>query len=321
MILGKKIRDCVPRIATDLPESVVQCAVETDQLVNKCVDRVTDSLKQPAAQYTEMHRGHLAQMFFSMRHTHFTIRKLLQEEQHPTNVDAMPLARCQLETLFAICLIVEQPNFMDAYLKHGWKMQYLYHLVLVEQCRDLPRLRANLDVCVQALDGMRKLACVTDEEKATIDESEIGTPLPAGFNRKPIPKFPAPGEVITRIQNANRQKMLLRLYPEYQFLCTYVHASPHGRSFRALFDKRQPFGEKLFTSGQLEEMFMKEIAAPAILLDLLSLAQCCAEFVSVYPRDVELRGVLSEAWGALLDNTLIGRAVWELHTKQLLGVL
>jgi hypothetical protein len=168
---------------------------------------------------------------------------------------------------------------------------------------------------------LRKLAGVTDEEKATIDESELGTPLPPGFNPKPIPNFPTPGGIIRQIRNANRRKMLLRLYPEYQFLCTYVHASPHSRCYRALFDKRQSFGQQLFTSGQLEKMFMKEIAAPAILLDLLSVAQSCSEFVSIYPDDVELRRVLSEAWDALLDNTLIARAVWGLHTRELLGVL
>lgn len=321
MPLGKKIQDCVPPVSKDLALDVCQDTVETDSFVNRCVDAVTDSLKVSVGLFTQMHREQLAQVFFSMRHTHRSIHDLLTNtHENPKSVDARPLVRCQVETLFAICLICEQPLWIETYLKNGWKAQYLYHLVMTQQCRDLPRFIAELDRHVDALEAMRNLAEVSEEEKATIDADELGTPLPSGFQRKRISNFPTPGGVLAKIKRDDTKRMLLRIYPEYQFLCTYVHASPHGRCFRGLFDRRSPF-QPDFTSGQLEEMFAKEIAAPAIMLDLLSIAQCCCEFVPIYPFDVELRAILTKTWNVLLEKTMIGRAIWDLRTKNLLQSL
>ena len=114
--------------------------------------------------------------------------------------------------------------------------------------------------------------------------------------------------------------MLSRLYFEYQFLCSFVHFSTHPRTFKGFFDDREPFG-RLFTTGQLGEMFQKEIAGPAIWIDFLSIVQCAAEMVSIYPGDIELRRAVTEAWAVLAERTIMGRAVWEFRAKRLLGVI
>src|SRR5437899_9320338 len=96
-------------------------APEADVIVNRCVAQATDSLKNHTKHFSELDRGHLTQIFFSMKNTYLAIRKLLeQEEKSPISVSAMPLVRIQIETLFALCLIVEQPETISLYLKDGW---------------------------------------------------------------------------------------------------------------------------------------------------------------------------------------------------------
>jgi hypothetical protein len=296
-------------------------APKADAIVNRCVAQVTESLKTQTKQFSDVDRGHLAQLFFSMKNTHLAIRKLLEQEHNsPIGVSAMPLVRIQIETLFAVVLVVEQPETFPLYLKDGWKRLYVRHLWFREESKGLARITEGLSHVEPFLEGMRILAGVSDEEKLTIDVEEMGVVPPSGFQLKPIRWFPTPGDVLDRIKDPERKRMLARLLPEYEFLCSFVHVSPHSKVFPALFDHRQPFGA-MFTTGQREEMFQKEIAGPALWLGLLSIVQSCCELVPIYPLDINLVAVLTNAWKTVHDLSLIGRKVWELRAKKLLGAL
>jgi len=325
---GKGTRDMRVRIKDfstpnqkDIDLDATFDAPEVDAIVNRCVSQVTESLKSPTGHFTDDDRGHMTQIFFSLRNTHLAIRKLLeQEDKSPISVSAMPLVRIQLETLFAISLIVEQPDTFPLYLKDGWKRLYVRHLWFREESKGLPRITHGLSHVEPSLEGMRILAGVSDEEKLTIDVEELGVVPPPGFRPKPIRWFPTPGDVLDRINEPARKRMLARLLPEYDFLCSFVHVSPHSKVFPAIFDRRQPFGA-MFTTGQRYEMFQKEIAGPALWLDLLSIVQSCCEFVPIYPADMDLVATLTDAWKTVHDLSLIGRKVWELRAKKLLGAL
>jgi hypothetical protein len=306
---------------TDIDSEASYDATKCDALISRCVARVTDSLKVDTQHFSLDERGHISQIFLSMKTTHAGIRKLLeQEDQNPISVNAMPLVRVQLETLFALNLIVERPATFPTYLKDGWKKLYVRHLWFREESKGLPRITEGLRHVEPGLEIMRKLSGVTDEEKLTIDVEELGIAPPVGFQPKRIRGFPTPGEVLDQITEPDRQRMLARLLPEYAFLCSFVHVSPHSRTFPAIFDSRQPYGN-LFTSGQKYEMFQKELAGPAMWLDLLSVVQSCCEFVTVYPADIDLVATVTEAWKVVHDQSLIGRKVWELRAKKLLGAL
>jgi len=216
--------------------------------------------------------------------------------------------------------VVEQPSYLDLYLKHSWKQIYVRHLLMTAECQNLATITAELDKQLVPLEELRKLAGVSDAERATIRSEHLGDPLPAGTRSSPIPQFPTPGVVLRHIREPDRKMMLSRLYLEYQFLCSFVHFSPHPRTFKGFFNDREPFG-RMFTSGQLENMFQKEIAGPAVWVDFLSIVQSAAEMVVVYPGDIELRRAVTDAWSVLAERTIMGRAVWEFRSKKLLGVI
>jgi hypothetical protein len=321
MSLRFPVRDCAFPASADFNPDAEYDVLKLDSFINKSVARVTDALKAESHKFSEDQRGHLSQIFFSMRQTHLAIRSLLEhEDKDPRSASAMPLVRIQLETLFGVCLIVERPDALSVYLKDGWKKVFVRNLLLKQECSGLKNLSEALDEQDRYLEGMRVLAGVTNEEKLTIEADELGVPVPQGFERKPIRGFPTPAEVLESIQDDSCRKMLCRLYPEYELLCSFVHLSPHSRAFPAIFDQRQKFGE-MFTTKQREEMFQKEIARPALWNDFISIVQSCAEFVSVYPGDMDLAATVTEAWKVVLGHTLIGNAIWQLRTKGLLGAL
>jgi len=315
------VRDCAFLMTTEIDLDQGTDAPTLDGLVNRCIAAVFEALRRPTSLFTNIQREHLGQIYKSMRPTHETIRDLLRaENKSPRSVDAVPISRLQLETLYAICLVLEQPSFLDLYLKHSWKQIYVRHLLMTAECQNLATITAELDKQLVPLEELRKLAGVSDAEKATIRTEQLGEPLPAGTRSSPIRQFPTPGAVLKHIREADCKKMLSRLYLEYQFLCSFVHFSTHPRTFKGLFNDREPFG-RMFTSGQLENMFQKEIAGPAIWVDFLSIVQSAAEMVAIYPGDIELRRAVTDAWAVLAERTVMGRAVWEFRSKKLLGVI
>src|ERR1022692_485241 len=72
-----------------------------DGLVKRCVASVTSSLKSPTSKYSQLQTVHMSWMFEAMGFTHVTIRNLLtQGTKSPACVDALALARLQLEALY-----------------------------------------------------------------------------------------------------------------------------------------------------------------------------------------------------------------------------
>jgi len=315
-----RVRDYAYVMTTGINPDQRTDALALDVLVNRCIAAAFQTLRSPNTVFTDFQREHLGQIYKSMRTTHETIRGMLRaENESPHSVDAVPVARLQLETLYSICLVLEQPSYLDRYLKHSWKQIYVRHLLMTAECQNLPTLMQELDKQLVALEELRKLAGVSDEEKATIRSEQLGEPLPPAMSR-PIRQFPTPGAVLRKIREPDRKRMLSRLYFEYQLLCSFVHFSTQSRVFKGIFDNREPFG-RMFTTNQLENMFQKEIAGPAIWVDFLSIVQSVAEMVAIYPGDIELRRAVTDAWAVLAERTIMGRAVWEYRAKKLLGVI
>jgi len=62
---------------------------------------------------------------------------------------------------------------------------------------------------------------------------ELGVPAEPGFAPARIRKFPSPMRIISVINTPSQKKVLQRLYPEYQYLCSFAHPDPESSLFRA----------------------------------------------------------------------------------------
>lgn len=315
------VRKCASIIDTDIDLVAKWDARDADACVNRCVAAATQSLKSDTPRLKQEERAHLHQILTSLRHSHQAVRELLKHEAgEPLSVSVMPIVRAEIETLYSLCLIIEQPSTLTEYLKDGWKKLFVRHRMMELECPSIPRVIEGLAQQSQWIDQMQIASQVSDLERQTIEADELDIPLPAGTAPVRIQQFPTPSRVIERVAHPSRRQMLLRLYPEYSFLCGFVHFSPATVILSSLLDTRQPF-RKLFTTGQIEEMYQKEIVGPAMWLDVLSIVQSCAEFVEIYRGDIELVRACTEGWRMLSQNAFIGKVIWNLRTKELLGAL
>ena len=108
-----RICDYARPVVSDIDLSIRLDAEQFDHAVNKCVARATETLKGSASPYSEWDRSHIGSIIEAMQISHKSIRVLLRpEEPSPTSIDALPLTRIQLESLYAICLMLEDPQWV-----------------------------------------------------------------------------------------------------------------------------------------------------------------------------------------------------------------
>jgi hypothetical protein len=317
-----RVRDVAFPITTDIdPEGRFDVAV-ADGLVKRCETCVITALKQPPNHYSELQASHIAWIFSALHFTHVTMRNLLtQRSKSPASVDALALARLQLESLYSICLIVEQPSYADVYVKSQWRDIYVRFLLQREECKGLARFQDYFGrTAAPLLEQFRRMSGVSDEEKATVEHEELDTPLPVGVTPVKIQRFPQPMGVVDKLKESTRRQMLARMYPEYRRLCAFAHGSAQSSMFKSLFYERSTH-QSLFTETKRENLFQREVGEPAILYSLLSVVQASCELATLYPSDIELMRTLIESWNVLLRVDLLCPVIWEIRSKALLGVI
>jgi hypothetical protein len=293
-----------------------------DSHVKRCAAAATSSLKTPPAGYSPLQAAHLSWMFDAMRFTHTTIRNLVAKGVNsPECVDAVALARMQLEALYSVCLLVQGPSFVDIYVKSFWRDAYVIYLLDREERQGLPRFSEYLNqTALPLMEQLRQASGVTDEEKATVELEELGTPLPTGMQLVKIRSFPTPGSVIGQVTHPERQQMLKRLYPEYKRLCGYAHGSAQSWMTKTAFWERSPL-RRFHTEGEREKKYLNDVAELALFFSFFPVVQSTSELATLYPSDVELQRVAIEAWNLLSEMNLLGKIMWEVRGRTSLGVI
>jgi len=292
-----------------------------DGLIKRCVASITNSLKGSTGRYSELQTIHLSWMFDAMGFTYDTIRSLLKQRT-PSCVNALALARLQLEALFSVCLMMQDSSFVDHYVKSFWRDNYVRFLLVRAECKGLSRFDEYLNQTgPRALEALQQGAGVTDEEKATVEFEELGAPIPTGMNEAKISRFPSPMRVIAKVTDSGRKRMLMRLYPEYRRLCAFAHGSPQAWMFKNAFWERSRLRLQL-SELQRQDVYEKEVVDPALLHSALAVIQgSCEVATTLYPADVELKRSVIEAWNLLSEMSLLGRTIWEIRASSALGVI
>jgi len=286
--------------------------------------RALDSTDRPTLNFTPLHKGNISFIFSALRATHTNIRKMLGAAwEQPGGVDSLALARLQLEGLYTLSLMFESPANVDIYLRDGWRQMYIDFLLQREETQGLDRFQGFLTTQgPTSLEAQRHLLGITVAEKATIEHDEIGTPLPPGVRPIRIPRFPTPGRVVNRLPQGDRRRCLERLYPEYRTLCTFAHGLAGSNVLKQMFNKGTSIQIRdCWSDAQITDAFQREVAEKSFVLSLLAVNQAVAELTTIYPNDVELRVASVQAWQEIERGTLLGKTVWQLRTKTLLGVM
>ena len=114
--------------------------------------------------------------------------------------------------------------------------------------------------------------------------------------------------------------MLMRLYFEYKYLCSFTHGSAQSVNFKVLLNDRSPYRHYL---DQLKagEMYSAEVTDLALTYSFLGVLQSMTEILPLYPDDLELRVSISEAWSVLRTSKRIARAIWEMRSREIVGII
>jgi hypothetical protein len=260
-----------------------------------------------------------------MGSTHRTIRRLLEFNGpiDPETVDTLPLARLQLECLYAVCLMLEDAKYVDQYLQDYWKKRYVQYLLNRHETQSIPRAQDvwQTGQLAMELKDLGDLVGITAEQQATVEHEELGTPLPVGIAKTPIPLFPTPGSVIPKIKSSvERRRMLERLYAKYSDLCSFAHGLRQASELKRLFDNRSR-ERWMTTDASIKIRYEQEVVSESYITSYLSIAQCIAELTTLYPGNLELYEAALKAWEDLAVGSFLSKAVWEIRTKALLKII
>ena len=130
MPLRIKVKDIARPLTHDIDADSSLDVTVVDGHVRKCVAAATEALKGNCLHHAAMNRGHIASLLESMRETHIAIRVLIKGAfEKPASVDALALARLQIEAIYSVCLMVEDESYVTMYLKHHWKSLYVRWLL------------------------------------------------------------------------------------------------------------------------------------------------------------------------------------------------
>jgi hypothetical protein len=295
---------------------------EIDSLVFACVEASKDALQTaPPNGYSDLERHQLSDMVDGLRHSHSCIRKILSGDQNAVAVDALTISRLQLETLYSFCFLLQSPENVRWYLRAGWKKKYIRYILHRAECRNLSRFDEFFgEISGPYIDGLQRVCFVSDDERRTIDYQELNEPFGPEPRKAVIPDFPTPMKVIERISDPGQAGMLKRLYPEYRFLCSFAHGDSEAALFRNLANTRS-IASRMFSTGQIEDFYQKQILEPPIFYSALSATQVATELAAVYPSNVELLVKVTKAWNFLLGFHLLASTISELRSKRILPLV
>jgi hypothetical protein len=321
-LLASRVSKIAHRHTEDIDESKRSDAREMERLGFIAAERAKDALKEPLPGYDELQRFILEEVINSMQVTHRTIIAIFSNcEGKPETVDTLTLARAQLEGLYTFCLMLESPQFIDLYLKDGWKKRYVDLLLQQEEMKNLPRFdEFNKVLGPKFLEEGRTHYRITDIEKLTIDHEQLGILLPAGVKAEKIKPFPTPGKAINETAQGDRRRMLERLYPEYCDLSSFAHGLPSSNLLKGLLSPGS-LHRRLFTEEQAKDSSAKDVTERAFIVSLMSIIQCAAELIEKYPADVNLVAGVVQAWKSFSEDTLLGKTIWGIRTRRLLAVI
>lgn len=232
--------------------------------------------------------------------------------------DAMSLVREQIEKVFVISLLCDEPiKWIEVYMKDEWRRAYEYQLNFKAETENLSRFAEfyKNDFSAQVEKGKRVFG-ISDGEQEAIEFkfNNPDTKLPAHLKDHSIKRFPTPGEFKKEIQeqNANTKECLKRWHWEYKFFCGFNHAGFTKNRFLLMSDRRF---SSWFEQSKKEEIYEEKILFTSLWTSYTAFAAATTEILKFLPNELEVKVALIELWKILEERSLIAKAIWNIRSK------
>jgi hypothetical protein len=141
-----------------------------ESIINVCVKAAEEALDTVPNGYSIWQRNSLSDIFASMRATHRAIRILIKlGDTKPESVDALVLARLQLEGLYNLCLLYESPEWVTKFQHEAWMRQYTRWMLYREETKGIDRFKKEVDGEYPRLMSLMHIWGITNEQRLTIE--------------------------------------------------------------------------------------------------------------------------------------------------------
>jgi hypothetical protein len=230
--------------------------------------------------------------------------------------DGMSLAREQIEKVFVITLLCSDPiKWIDIYMKDEWKRIYEYNLNQKLENENLPEwsnyYQHDFPKYIEHLKVMHN---ISEEEQEYIDYkfNNPGKPVPPHLKNQKIAPFPTPGlaKKDTNIEKTAKE-CLDRWYWEYKYLCGFSHAGFAKMRFPIASDR----GFAKSSDQILEDAYTQQITEQSLWASYSASASALTELLKYFSSDLEVVVGLTKFWTLLQNESLLGRAIWNIRAK------
>jgi hypothetical protein len=96
--------------------------------------------------------------------------------------------------------------------------------------------------------------------------------------------------------------MLERLYPEYQYLCSFAHGDSEAAFFRAVSDPQSAL-QSAVPSGQIEDFYQRQVLEMPRIYSAIAAVQAATEVAAIYPAQIDLLAAVTKAWATLVIDS------------------
>jgi len=313
--------DRAPR--TDLAASVD----ELDRLAFEAVGCVASRLAGQIEQATSLRLIRLlhtqANMLLAMKSTHRSIRRLVSGEKElaELSVDALSLARVQLERGFLAMLLIDSQRWHVRYRKNAWKA---FARKYFRDQRSLGHFEPYKDYFGSSGPGITILRQFAHE--MDVGEDEIQTLRAHVLGDKPDPRWdqwfiadmPTPGRTVQELTDPQRKALAEVLHPYYDNLSHFTHGGLVGVMTAAILRGETAGAQGDATAGSFWQTHIVESTLPVSYAAMLLVATL---FAVELKDNAKLIETLIGAWRPYhSDGSPLGIAIWDSWAARALGV-
>jgi hypothetical protein len=327
----------------DIPNiyKIAMSAKKLDTLMHDVITSTRFALKNPSnfkktSHYNKELSGLLSDQLLMFPITHSSIREIVKaayrKKYYPVVGDAISLAREQVEKVFVVALLLNNPNkAFWQYLRATWKNEYEAYLLQKEEQAENKRFDEFLGKTLpKRLENLRKPFTSKRRREILVSKFAIrvlkfnwdnpGAKNPPWFKQKGGVQgylrdyfgFATPGKSAKDITDPDLRRFLYRWHKEYTYLSQYTHVTAKKLVFAHIHQQKD------LASQQPIKEYGEKYSIRAVHTSYTAAATTCALALSSVSNTYGALTELKEFWGQLIGFSLFSKALWEMYIQRLI---
>lgn len=268
--------------------------------------------------------------------THYSIREIvkaaIRSELYPIVTDALSLTREQVEKIFIIAALLDDPSEgFKQYWRSSWKVKYEEYLLDQEEHKENERFDDFLlKTTPKQLEKMRHdplqnkvLISKYAERMLVYQWNNPFAKNPSWFkmpksNKKPKNvftyvrdyfEFATPGRGTKRIKDPALRRFLFRWHKEYVAFSQYTHVTKRKIAFAEMLK------DKSMASDEPMKNYAINQATIAINTSYAAAATACLLVVNGVTQNYGAKSATKHFWETLIEFSLLSKALWKMYAK------